>query len=185
MGIVDAQFGVELDIARRRRAGKLGRQVDVEGAANAVHGVDHMVRPDHPADAGGGKAHLGEGADHDDVLRFAHEVEADRIIGGGDIFGIGAVDDEQDVWAEAGVEAAHFGIAEIGAGGIVGIGEPDHLGAVGDGGEKRVDIGGVVGLVHHDDFGACRHGDDRIDRKAVAVHHRLFAFAKVDLRQEV
>ena len=49
--------------------GRDGEAVDVERAADAVHGVDHMRRADHPAEPEIGEAvDLGERPRHDDVL---------------------------------------------------------------------------------------------------------------------
>ena len=55
-------------------AGFLGRAaLTLNGPRMRLTRVDDVVRPIHPADAQRGKAHLGEGADHDDVLGLAHE----------------------------------------------------------------------------------------------------------------
>ena len=144
-----------------------------------------MVGPHHPADARRRQAHLGEGAHHDDILMRADQIKPHRIVSGRHIFGIGTVDDEQDIGAETGMQPRHLVCIEIGAGGIVGIGQPDHLGAGRYRRQQRIDIGAIVTLVDHDNLGAGRPGDDRIDRKTVAVHHRFVAFPQIDLGQQV
>ena len=185
MGVVLTKLGGECGVTGGSGTGQLGGEIDVEGATDAIDDVHDMGRADHPADAGSGKAHLAEGAHHDDVCRLVHQVEAGGKVGCRDVFGIGIVDHKQNVGPKTRVQATHFALGEIGAGGVVGIGQPDDFGARRDRLEELVDIGGVVGLVGQNDAGAGRLGDDGIDRKTVAVHHRLVAFAKIALGKQV
>ena len=140
-----------------------------------------MGRSVHPANARGGKAHLGKRAHHDDVLRFVDQSCADGAVLGGYVFGVSVVDHQQDFGPQASVQAAYFAVGQIGARRIVGIGQPDEPGGGGHGGQKSIDVGGVVILVDQHDGRAGGFGDDGIDRKAVAVHHRLVAFAQIGL----
>ncbi len=87
-------------IGDRRGAGRERGAVDVEGAADAVEGVDDMRRPVEPADAQIGEAEdLREGAGHHDVVARRDELEARSIVIAPHILGISGIEDQQDMRA--------------------------------------------------------------------------------------
>ena len=172
-------------LADRRGARGDGGGVEVERSAHPVQRIDDRLRPVHPADPQTRKAvDLGEGAGHHDVFGGRDQLDAGAVIIAPDIFGIGRVEDENDIAGQAGMQPPHLVEGQIGAGRIVRIGEEDQLRPVGDGGEDRVDIGGGVGLLHRDRRRAARQDLDAVDQEAVLGVDRLVAGRQIALAQK-
>jgi hypothetical protein len=161
-----------------RDAGGYRRAVDVEGAADAVHRVDHMGRADHPAEAQAGEpVDLRKGAGHDDVLGVRHELQPRPVIVAPHVLGIGCVEDEKRMLRQAGMEALDLVERQVGPGRVVGVRQENDLRPRPDGGEKGVHVRPVVPLFRHHRRAAGREDGDAIDEKAVSGEHALVARA--------
>ena len=90
-----------------RRPGGDADPGEVERPPDAVDRVDHVRRSHHPADPQGRQAvDLREGPGHHDVLGIEHQIEPGAVIVGAHVFGVGPVEDEEDVRRQAGMQAA-------------------------------------------------------------------------------
>jgi hypothetical protein len=97
------------------------------------------------------------------MMTFSHE------------FGIGRVDDEQHVFRQAGMEAAHLLEWQIGASRVVGVGEEDDAGARRHRREDGIDIGALGALLGHHRRRAAGAQEDRIGEEAVLAIDALVA----------
>lgn len=102
-----------------------------------------------------------------------------------DVLRIGRVDHQQHMRRQPGAQPLDLVERHIGAGRIVRIRQPHHLGARRHGTENRVDVGGVVLLGRDHIDGAVAHGRDRVNQKAVGGVNRFVAGAKIGVREIV
>ena len=108
-------------------------------------GADAYSQPTRGA---GQSENLGEGARHHDVVMFFHQPVGRLIVGGIDIFGIGAIQQQQNPVGQMLSQTANFATAQIAAGRVVGIGQIHHAGALGHTAEQGVDRRGEIGVGH-------------------------------------
>ena len=162
------------------------RRRDVEGTADPVHRIDDVRRTEHPADPQRGKAvDLGEGVRQHGVLGRRHQFDAELVVVARHIIGIGGVEHQQHVRRQARAQPLDLVERQIGAGRIVRIGEPDHLGLRRHPLKDRIDVGGVIDLRRDDVGRAVCHGRDRIHQKAVRGRNRLVAVAEIGVREQI
>ena len=172
-------------VADRRCARRDRRRIDVEGAADAVHRVDHMRRRVHPADPEAGQAvDLGKGPGHHDVLRRRDELKPGLVVVAPHIFRIGGVENQQHVAGQPGLQPAHLLERQIGAGRVVRIGEEHDARALGHRRQDRVDVGAFVLFLHHHRRRAGGHDLDLVDEEAVLGENPLVAGLQVGLGQK-
>ncbi len=81
-------------IVERGQGSPLGRRVDVEGLAHALHQADQLLRADAVTDAQTGQTvQLRKRSQGDDRAAVCMIAERVRVIGVGDIFKVGLIDD--------------------------------------------------------------------------------------------
>ena len=127
--------------------------------------------PDAIAKAQPGEAvDLGECAHQEQVRLLAgadlgHKIE--RLV---EELDIGLVQGDQDVGRDCVNEADESLVADAGPGRVVGIGDEDHTGRRGDGGEHGIEVVPVVLRRHHGELAAEQSRDDRVHSEAVLRH---------------
>ncbi len=166
-------------------AGAQGWRIDVERAAQPVDGVDHRRRARAPAKAERRETvDFREGPRHHHVLARAGEFEARLVIGAGDEFGIGGVEDQQNMRRQGIRKPRDLRRRQIGAGRVVRIGEEDDLRLRRHFREDGVDIGGKFNLVGDDRRAARRQNGDAIERKAMFGIDAFIAQAQEGIGQQ-
>ena len=159
---------------------KLGQ---VEGAAHAVQVVDDVLCAVAPADPQPAEAvDLGKGARHDHV-RVSFD-QAHAAVVALDVFGIGAVEDENDVFGQAFDQARDFVVAQHRAGGIGGVGDEDQPRPFGHGVENAVDIHGALAFGHLDRVGPGGQRRDAVHGEAVGAVNDLGPGAAVGVAEK-
>jgi hypothetical protein len=171
-------------VGERRQARGLGHKVDRERRAGAVKEVDHLGGRVAPADPQAGQAEdLGEGPGHHHVIALRHQGRAGLVVVGGGVLFVGRVDDQQDSGRKLVPQPPYFRAREVGPRGIVGIGDDDHFGAVGDAAQDAVHRVAevVVGRGHR--MGTRRCGIDRELHIGVGAVDHLVARPGIGLHQ--
>src|SRR5580704_6737936 len=173
-------------VVQRRDPGRDGRAIGVERPANAIDRVAHFGRRITPAEPDPGKTvNLRESARHHDIFAGRDKLQAGRIIGAGHIFGIGRVENKEDMSGQLLGEPLHLGKGQISAGRIVWIGEEDHLGPRANLGEDTISIGGQI-LFRRDDWNpARRENGDLVDEKTMLRENPFVARTDVGSGEEV
>ena len=170
----------------RRHRRQHRRRRDVERPADAVHRIDDMGRPEHPADAQRGETvDLREGVGHHGVFGGRHQFDADLVVVARHVIGIGGVEHQQHMRRQSGAQPLDLVERQIGPGRVVRVGEPHQFGARRDQFQDRIDVGGEIGLGRDHVDGAVGLGRDRIHQKAVGGGDRLVAMAEIDVRQQI
>jgi hypothetical protein len=128
---------------------------------------------------------LGEGAGDDDVAGCPGQFQTVLEGGVAGELGIGAVQHQQDVARQLGVQAADLGARQPGAGRIAGVGQVDDLRPFIDGLEQFVDAQAIAGLrrVLHLRLG--RAGGDGVGGEGVFALHDVVARLQEDQRQQI
>jgi hypothetical protein len=146
--IVRQRFGVELVIADGSHGRNLGEHRHVKGRPHPVHHA-HQFRRAHPEpDTHSGQTvDLRKTADDENIFPAGGDEGhcSGEIRAVGEI-GIDFIVDEKDILRQAGQKPVEGGLADRMAGGIIGIGEPDHFCARRD---TRQDIVQIDGQLLH------------------------------------
>src|ERR1019366_2750266 len=173
-------------IFQRRDAGRDGRAIGVERPANAIDRVTYPGRRVTPAEPDPGEAvDLRERARHHDVFAVRDKLQAGRIIGAGHIFGIGRVENKEDMRGQVLGEPLDLGNRQIGAGRIVRIGEKNHLGSRANLGEDSIGVRRQIGFVRDDWNAARRENGDLVDEKTMLGKNAFIARTNIGGGEEV
>ena len=157
----------------------------VERQTDAVDGLGHRQRRIAEADAQPPQTvDLGEGAGDDHVRGRLGQREGRLPVGLGHIFGIGLIDDQNDVRRQGGVQAADLLARVVAAGRVRRVGDIDDLGAVIDLRQQGVDLGLVVRFGRQLDLGLTAQGADPIGQKAVLAAYDIVARRQIGLVQQ-
>ena len=123
-------------------------------------------------------------AGHHHVPVGRHQLEARLIIIASDIFGIGSVENQDNVLRQAGLQAAHFVDRNIGARRVAGIGKKDHFGVWRDRSKDRIDSDLAIGFLHGDRSRAGPHDLDLVNQEAMLGDDRLIAGRQIDVAEQ-
>ena len=127
---------------------------------------------------------LGEAAQHDRVGSRRDQGGAGIVVLHRHIFRIGAVEDEQDILAQAGAQPLQLRAAEQASGRIVGIGQEQDPGPRRDPGEEGLDLGIEAALRREHDIGAVGRRHAAEIEIAVAAHQGLIARPEIGLADQ-
>ena len=120
---------------------------------------------------------LGEGARHHHVVGGRGELDAALVVVPPHVFGIGRVEDEDDVGREPGMKPPHLVERDVGAGRVVGVGDEDDARLLRHPRQDGVDVGGEI-LFRRDDRCASGGPDgDGINGEAMLGVDALLAMA--------
>jgi hypothetical protein len=160
----------ELRVIEGGGGGGQGQAVDVEGLAHPVQQVRHLRPACRVADAQPGQAvGLGEGAGEDQVGELLQPLQGRRPPRRVHVFHIGLVQHHHGLGPGQGGQGGMQGaVVQQGAGGIVGIGDPDHAGVAFHPGQHGVQVVAEILGRRLDADGAGGLGGQGIDGEGVA-----------------
>lgn len=170
--VLDRAGHVILVVDRGDAGCKRGRG-DVERSPDPVDDVDHIGLSVHPAQAQSGQAvDLREGPRGDDIGRHVDQGVAVAVVLPADVLGVGRIDHEQHIVGQAGVEAPHFRVRDVGAGRIVRVGDEDGARARRHRCQQGIDIRRQQALGRGHRHGSCGERGNPVHHEAVrAVEH--------------
>ena len=121
-------------VCERGDGGLLRDHVGIECVTGAVEALGDIGRREGKADAEAGEGvGLGEGAGHDEVGPERAEVEPGRRGAVGAILDVGLIEDHKHMFRYGAEEGLERCVREVGAGGVVGVGNEEEAGLVGAG----------------------------------------------------